>query len=132
MMYKWLTVREVCEELNLGESFVRCVICKPVFKEFCCFEKPIMIKFTKTFITLIRSYAKGHNFKENRKRKLKPKKNEQHQISANSIKHWSPSAIECYNLHGDCGKCTLQQFMHERCRMKEVVPELIKKFGLPE
>ena len=129
-MSKWLTVREVCEILNLGESFVRCVICKPMFNQFVVFEKPIMIKFNRSFETLILSQAKGHNFKKVRKRPITDKP--QHQLSTASIKHWSNSAYHCYNLKGDCDKCYIPQLMHERCRMKEVVPELIRKYGIPK
>lgn len=129
-MSKWLRVKEVSEIMNLGESFIRTVICKPIFKEFVVFEKPIMIKYNKTFETLILSYARGHNFKQ--VQKSKPKEVKEHKISPNSSRIWTASAIICYNLHGDCGKCTLQQLIHEKCRMKEVVPELIKKNGVPD
>lgn len=128
-MSKWLKVKEVCNKLNLSENFVRCIICKPEFKQYVVFEKPIMIKFNKSFEMLILAFAKWRNFK--RGCKIVPKPVKESSINAKYLKSWTPSAINCYNLHGDCDNCTIQQLIHEPCRMKEVVPVLIKKFGMP-
>lgn len=128
-MSKWLTVKEVCNELNLSENFVRCIICKPEFKQFVLFEKPIMIKFNKSFELLIFAFARGRNFRK--KGKEKPIIKEE-KINSKHIKSWTASAINCYNLRGDCGKCTIPQLIHEPCKMKKIVPILVKKFGVPE
>lgn len=48
---------------------------------------------------------------------------------------WTKSAIECYNLGCNCSKCHLPLLYEElkhHCRMKKVVFELVKKYGIPE
>ena len=50
-------------------------------------------------------------------------------------KNWTPSAIECYQLGCNCSKCNLYKFLFKdslsKCKMKETVIELVRRFGSP-
>ena len=51
-------------------------------------------------------------------------------------KKWTPSAIDCYMLGCVCKKCNLYKiyFLNNpvKCKMKETVIELVRRFGIPE
>ena len=51
-------------------------------------------------------------------------------------KSWTPSAIDCYLLGCACSKCYLYKIYFQdnnmRCRMKDTVIELVRRFGTPE
>jgi len=51
-------------------------------------------------------------------------------------KKWTQSAIDCYKIGCRCSKCNLfKVFFSKRnykCRMKEVVIELVRQVGVPE
>lgn len=51
-------------------------------------------------------------------------------------KNWTPTAVDCYLLGCSCSKCNLYNiyFKHkeQKCRMKETVIELVRRFGVPE
>ena len=51
-------------------------------------------------------------------------------------KNWTPTAIECYQIGCFCSKCNLYKiyFLNKqsKCRMKETVIELVRKFGIPK
>ena len=55
--------------------------------------------------------------------------------SERNAKNWTPSAIDCYKLGCSCSKCNLYKiyFEHQffKCKMKETVIELVRKFGIP-
>lgn len=50
-------------------------------------------------------------------------------------KNWTPTAIECYELGCRCSKCNLYKIYFEnnlfKCKMKETVIELVRKYGSP-
>lgn len=51
-------------------------------------------------------------------------------------KKWTPTAIDCYKLGCVCNKCNLFKiyFINSstKCKMKETVIELVRRFGIPE
>ena len=51
-------------------------------------------------------------------------------------KNWTPTAEECYYLGCNCNKCSIHKFYFSdsnyKCRMKETVIELVRKFGKPD
>ena len=51
-------------------------------------------------------------------------------------KNWTPTAIDCYLLGCSCAKCHLYKIYflnsERKCRMKETVIELVRRFGAPE
>ena len=51
-------------------------------------------------------------------------------------KNWTPTAIECYKLGCICTKCNLYHIYFRntniKCRMKDTVIELVRKFGIPD
>ena len=130
MMTRWLKIKEVANELGLSENFVRTVICQPVFESYCCFEKPIMIKFNDSFKKIIMAYANHHSIRRNRPKKTEEIKKE-HKISMAGLRFWTQSAIDCYNIDCNCEKCFLHQVLNSECKMYEVVSMLIRKFGKP-
>ncbi len=56
--------------------------------------------------------------------------------SETTSKTWTPTAIDCYKLGCMCSRCNLYKIYFSkgnvRCRMKETVIELVRKFGAPE
>lgn len=64
-------------------------------------------------------------------------KNEQHTfIHQNSFKNykykWTSAAIDCFKIGCNCKKCSISEIMQTRCKMKEIVLELVKKYGAPK
>ena len=51
-------------------------------------------------------------------------------------KNLTPTAIDCYKLGCSCSKCNLYKLYFEggvfKCKMKDTVIELVRKFGAPE
>ena len=51
-------------------------------------------------------------------------------------KSWTPTAIDCYKLGCSCSKCNLYRIYFSgsevRCKMKETVIELVRRFGVPK
>ena len=51
-------------------------------------------------------------------------------------KNWTPTAIDCYKLGCKCSKCNLYKLYFKdsifKCKMKEVVIELVRTIGLPD
>lgn len=45
---------------------------------------------------------------------------------------WTPSAVDCYFRGCICKGCPIQEILGNRCRMKQSVLKLVKKFGKPE
>ena len=56
--------------------------------------------------------------------------------SETAAKAWTPSAINCYTIGCTCSKCNLYKIYFAdstaKCRMKETVIELVRKFGRPQ
>lgn len=46
-------------------------------------------------------------------------------------RRWTRSAVECYKLGCVCHKCFLYEIMGDRCRMKNAVIDLVRRFGRP-
>ena len=50
-------------------------------------------------------------------------------------KGWTPTAIDCYNIGCNCARCNLYRIYFEKsvfkCKMKETVIELVRKYGVP-
>lgn len=52
---------------------------------------------------------------------------------ANSMVHWTMQAVECYRKGCNCLKCTVKnQLKSQKCQMKAIVIEIVKKFGEPK
>lgn len=51
-------------------------------------------------------------------------------------KNWTPTATDCYKLGCNCNKCNIYKIYFEasgnRCKMKETVIELVRRFGAPQ
>ena len=51
-------------------------------------------------------------------------------------KSWTPTAVDCYLLGCTCSKCNLYKIYfgksEQKCKMKETVIELVRRFGIPE
>ena len=51
-------------------------------------------------------------------------------------KNWTPTAIDCYKLGCKCTKCNLYKLYFKdsifKCKMKEIVIELVRTVGLPD
>ena len=48
------------------------------------------------------------------------------------VKKWTPSSAFCYSIRCNCSKCYLAEILETKCKMKAVVFELIRKFGIPD
>lgn len=50
-------------------------------------------------------------------------------------KVWTPTALDCYELGCICSKCNIYKIYFEKsaykCKMKEKVFELVRKYGKP-
>lgn len=54
-------------------------------------------------------------------------------------KNWTPTAVDCYMLGCTCSVCNLNKIYFRgemgsgfKCRMKDAVIELVRRFGAPE
>ena len=48
------------------------------------------------------------------------------------IRHWTPTAIECYQRGCNCNGCGIQELISEKFQMKNTVIGLVKTLGKPE
>lgn len=49
------------------------------------------------------------------------------------LKNWTTSAINCYELNGECNRCDIPSLMRfQKCQMRRVVKELLKRLGEPK
>ena len=46
--------------------------------------------------------------------------------------HWTQSARECYEIGCRCNNCLLYIILGKKCRMKQAVFELVRKYGAPK
>lgn len=46
-------------------------------------------------------------------------------------KHWTPSAVACYERGCVCRGCPIYQIINEQCRMKQAVLGLGEQYGKP-
>lgn len=49
-----------------------------------------------------------------------------------SLKRWTISARDCYFRGCVCLGCPTYKILETKCRMKQTVLELVRKFGKPE
>lgn len=134
-MNNWLKVNDVSKALNISNSFIRKTICKEEFKDLIAFEKPVLINYNEEFISKIQKYITKYCIKRNKYReKTKsilfdlPKTII---INPDILKGWTQSSIDCYLIGCNCSICKLKKIMSAKCQMKQVVVELVKKFGAP-
>lgn len=60
---------------------------------------------------------------------IKLKKTPQEQ--RNKSCSWTQSALDCYDIGGDCTKCLLPEDIKEICSMRETIKEIVRLFGKP-
>lgn len=48
-----------------------------------------------------------------------------------SVRRWTVSAIDCYFRGCVCSGCPVYEILGNRCRMKQSVLMLVRKFGKP-
>jgi hypothetical protein len=52
-----------------------------------------------------------------------------------TTKVWTPTAVDCYRIGCNCSKCNIYKLYFKdstyNCKMKDVVFELVRKFGVP-
>ena len=57
-------------------------------------------------------------------------------LAPECTERWTREAIRCYNLKGDCTKCTIaynyETINQYNCLMKYCVQELLYKYGKPK
>lgn len=49
-----------------------------------------------------------------------------------SLRRWTQSARDCYFRGCICSGCPIYEILETKCRMKQTVLELVRKFGKPE
>lgn len=52
-----------------------------------------------------------------------------------AVRHWTPTAIDCYKRGCSCNGCFYEYFFtgdSQKCQMKAAVLELVRVFGTPE
>ena len=56
-------------------------------------------------------------------------------INEECLKHWTESAKYCYKIGCNCSQCVymreLEAIRPDKCRMKSIVLELVRRFGKP-
>lgn len=56
--------------------------------------------------------------------------------SETTTQNWTQSAIDCFEIGCRCSICNLNRIYFKnsnfKCRMKEAVIELVRKYGVPE
>ena len=58
---------------------------------------------------------------------------QENEISTSITKNWTPQAIECYKLNGNCSQCSIKQAHYSfNCQMPKVVQILKMINGEPE
>lgn len=54
-------------------------------------------------------------------------------LSDSIMQNWTEQAIECYNLCGDCSRCSISKGRYSFvCQMSKVVKMLLKTLGEPQ
>lgn len=54
-------------------------------------------------------------------------------FSDSIMQNWTQQAIECYNLCGDCSRCSIRKANYSFvCQMSKVVNMLLKTLGAPD
>lgn len=48
------------------------------------------------------------------------------------LRRWTQSAVECYYLGCDCSKCVYPKVISTPCQMRNIVIQLVRKFGIPK
>ena len=57
----------------------------------------------------------------------------ENEISTSITKNWTPQAVECYRLNGNCSECSIKQAHYSfNCQMPKVVQILKMINGEPE
>ena len=57
----------------------------------------------------------------------------ENEISTSITKNWTPQAVECYKLNGNCAQCSIKQGHYSfDCQMPKVVQILKLMNGEPE
>ncbi len=58
---------------------------------------------------------------------------EQAEISTSITKNWTPQAIECYRLNGNCAECSIKKAHYTfNCQMPRVIEILKLMAGEPQ
>lgn len=58
--------------------------------------------------------------------------NQNQLISESLTQNWTPQAVECYSLSGNCKKCSICNAGYSfKCKMNKIVDILLEKFGQP-
>lgn len=52
-------------------------------------------------------------------------------VANNNVYRWTFAAMECYKNGTNCDICTLEH-LRDKCKMKTVLIELVRKHGLPD
>ena len=127
-MSKWITIKELSKIYRSSQTWVRMIIYKEEFNKYCAYQRPIMINYCKEFKILFESYIKIKNI---RKTKEEYFNNYTKNINPDILLKWTPTSIDCYEIGCNCNKCELYRILNTKCQMKNVVMELVKKFGAP-
>ena len=127
-MNNWLKVNDVSKALNISNSFIRKTICKEEFKDLIALEKPVLINYNEEFIT---KYCIKRNSRKERSRSILFDLPKNIIINPDILRGWTQSSIDCYLIGCNCSICKLKKIMSARCQMKQVVIELVRKFGAP-
>ena len=54
------------------------------------------------------------------------------ELSDSIIQNWTPQAIECYEIRGECSKCSISKGNYSFiCQMPKVVDKLLQEYGEP-
>lgn len=134
-MNNWLKVNDVSKALNISNSFIRKTICKEEFKDLIALEKPVLINYNEEFINKIQKYITKYCIKRNsrkeRSRSILFDLPKNIIINPDILRGWTQSSIDCYLIGCNCSICKLKKIMSARCQMKQVVIELVRKFGAP-
>lgn len=55
------------------------------------------------------------------------------EISFSIMQNWTPQAVECYEINGECEKCSLSCGSYSFiCQMPKIVKALLASYGKPE
>lgn len=55
------------------------------------------------------------------------------EISPSIMQNWTQQAIECYEIDGDCKKCSLASGNYSFvCQMPKIVKALLEVYGTPQ
>lgn len=55
------------------------------------------------------------------------------EISDSITQNWTPQALECYHLKGDCSQCSIIKGNYSFvCQMPKIIKTLLKTIGEPD